>query len=122
MNSPITTVLTCVLFATLSGACSSSTAGDSPGAVPQAPMLQSIMPMAGGLHVTWMKHSDCDTVEGERKSGTEDFKVVFTESCASDNKHDATATGNTDYTYRLRAKNKTGYSSYSEEVTANPSK
>ena len=105
-----------------SGGATAGSAGAAQSAL-EAPMLMHLMPMDGALHVMWMNHqSDCDTVEGERKSGTDAFKVVFSVPGEADNKHDMTATGDVDYTYRLRCTKGDQFSPYSPEMTANPTK
>jgi len=87
-----------------------------------APKLTQLMKMTGSLHVVWNlpKETDCDKIEGERKSATEPYKVVWTVPGTVDNKHDGTATSDTTYTYRLRCKVGTDYSEYSNEMSGNP--
>lgn len=87
-----------------------------------APTLSTLAPMAGGLHVMWKNNQkDCDAIEGERKSGAEDYKVVFTVPDGTvDNKHDGPLTAGTAYTYRLRCKRGSDYSPYSNEKTGTP--
>lgn len=87
-----------------------------------APAIDRIMKMTGGLHLVWNLPADvtCDKIEGERKSATEAYKVVWTTPGTVDNKHDGTATANTTYTYRLRCKVGADYSEYSNEMSKNP--
>ena len=86
-----------------------------------APRLSSVIAMAGGLHVTWKNPSTpCDTVEGERRSGTEPFLVAFVVPGEVDNKHDGAATDDAEYVYRVRCARGGAYSAYSNEVSGNP--
>ncbi len=65
--------------------------------------------------------TDCDAIEGERKSATEAYKVVFSIPDGTvDNKHDAPLTAGTAYTYRLRCKKGSDYSPYSNEKSGTP--
>ncbi|MFO0674239.1 MAG: hypothetical protein U0235_32265 [Polyangiaceae bacterium] len=101
-------------------AASSDDAGSS--ASLKAPTITMVMAMAGGLHVTWTNNQkDCDSIEGERKSAKEAYKVVFTLPDGTvDNKHDAPLTAGTSYTYRVRCKKGTDYSPYSNEKSGTP--
>lgn len=93
---------------------------DAPSS-PKAPAIDRVMAMTGGLHVMWTNNeSRCDAIEGERKSGTEAYKVVFTLDGAMDNQHDGPLTASTAYTYRLRCKKAGVYSVYSNEKSGTP--
>jgi hypothetical protein len=87
-----------------------------------APELTDIVKMAGSLHVVWDLPSEtkCDSIEGERKTETEPYAVVWTVRGSVDNKHDGDATENTTYTYRVRCKVGAAYSDYSNELGKNP--
>jgi hypothetical protein len=87
-----------------------------------APVITGVPAMAGGMHVTWKNtQRDCDVVEGERRSGTEAYKVVFSVPGAADNKHDGVGlVAGTAYTYRLRCKKGDSASPYSDEKTGTP--
>jgi hypothetical protein len=87
-----------------------------------APVIDMVMPMApAGLHVSWTNaQSDCDEVEGERKSASEPYAVVFTVPGEADNEHDASATQLIEYTYRLRCHKGSDYSPYSNEMSGTP--
>lgn len=95
--------------------------GGTPGAL-AAPVITGVPAMAGGIHVTWKNtQRDCDTIEGERKSAAEAYKVVFSVPGAADNKHDGTGlVAGTAYTYRLRCKKGESASPYSDEKTGTP--
>ena len=108
-----------VAFALLLAACSSDS-DDANDAV-EAPMLMEVVPMEGALHVTWMNmDAAADTVEAERRMDTGEFEAAFSVPGSVDNKMDPEATDDMPYTYRLRAKKGSVYSSYSNELTANP--
>ena len=107
---------------------SDTAASDPPPADPapaaaavKAPTIQGIMKMAGALHVSWTNaEPSCDSVELERMTATAPWKVVATLPGEADNKHDATATSATSYTYRVRCKKAAVYSGYSNEMSASP--
>lgn len=108
------------LFAGVMG-CASSSSGTSGTGTPQAPMLMEVIPMASALHLTWMNNqADCDTVEAERKMGSDAFATAFSVPGTVDNKMDTAATDDMMYTYRLRCKKGGAYSGYSTEMGANP--
>lgn len=129
-----------VLAAALSAGCSSTStapggdgkdaAADAPGpeeggsgdaSAPSPPQLRGLMKMAGALHVQWtLPTNPCDAVEVERKAGAAEFAVAYTLPGDVDNKHDAAASTDAMYTYRLRCKRGEAYSSYSNEMSANP--
>jgi hypothetical protein len=85
-----------------------------------APTISGIAKMAGGLHVMWKNaQKDCDKVEGERKTGTEAYKIAFSVPGVADNKHDAVGlTAGTEYTYRLRCVKGDTVSEYSAAPTS----
>ena len=113
-------VLSTVLFA---GACSSGDDDDtSATATLQVPMLVEVVPMEGALHLTWMNmQKDCDSVEAERKMEHQaSYELAFSVPGTVDNKMDTAATDNMMYAYRMRCKKGATYSSYSNEMSANP--
>lgn len=98
-------------------------AADGSAVLPKAPTLTMLMPMASVLHVNWTNNDPtCESVEGERKTPTTPYQVVFTVPSPTDNKMDGTAKGDVDYTYRLRCLKGGVYSEYSNELTGNPTK
>ena len=104
---------------------SSGTSGASGTPAPKtiaAPKITMLMKMTGGLHVMWdlPKDTTCEKIEAERKTATEAYKAVWSTPGDVDNKHDGTATEDTTYTYRLRCKVGTDYSTYSNEMGKNP--
>jgi hypothetical protein len=106
------------------GVAGSSGSGGSAGGTSAlaAPVIGMVMPMApAGLHVTWSNvQTDCDEVEGERKSPTAAYAPVFKVPGYVDNSHDGTATESVEYTYRLRCRKGTDYSPYSNEMSGTP--
>ena len=109
-------------FGLLGFACSSSSSsGGTSAGTPQAPMITGVGSMAGALHVTWMNmQTDCDTVDGERKSGTGAYASAFSVPGSVDNKMDTAATSNMTYTFRLRCNKAGTFSAYSNEMSGNP--
>lgn len=88
----------------------------------KAPTLDQLMKMSGALHIMWTNNQVCDSVVGERKTATTDYKQIFSVPGTVNNKMDGAATADTDYTYRLRCKVGTTFSPYSNELTKNPTK
>lgn len=110
-----------LLLATACGSDDGDGGGSGSGAL-AAPLVEMVMPMApAGLHVTWKNvQADCEEIEGERKTATADYAVVFSVPGSADNKHDGTATDKVEYTYRLRCKKGSSYSPYSNEMSGTP--
>ena len=107
----------------MSGASGSSGSGGGAGASAlAAPTVKSVMPMPpAGLHVTWNNvQTDCDEIEGERKTATVPYAVAFKVPGYVDNEHDATATESLEYTYRVRCRKGSDYSPYSNEMSGMP--
>jgi hypothetical protein len=93
------------------------------------PRLLGAEKMLGSLHVSWTNPAQgCDTVELERQTTATDgkitaaFALLYTLPGAADNKHDATATEDVSYAYRLRCLKSGRYSEYSNEIAANPTR
>jgi hypothetical protein len=111
------------------GSAGSSGSGGSAGSAGSvgsgalaAPVLEMVMPMApAGLHVTWQNvQTDCDEIEGERKSASAEYTNVFGVPGYVDNSHDASATEAIEYTYRVRCKKGADYSPFSNEMSGMP--
>jgi hypothetical protein len=85
-------------------------------------VLDDVMAMGGGLHVSWTVVGSCDAIEGESKmdggSWAAAFSVAGTETSHVDDK----ATMDMTYSYRLRCKKGSEYSPYSNEKSGNPKK
>jgi hypothetical protein len=107
--------------ALLVGCASSDDSGGAEG-VPEAPLIEMVMPMApSGLHVTWKNMTtDCDAVEGERMTATAPWTVVFSVPGSVDNKHDGPITGLVEHTYRVRCQKGDHYSAYSNQKSGTP--
>jgi hypothetical protein len=97
---------------------------DAEPPAPTPPRLLAADKMVGALHISWENPtSGCDAIELERRyDGTKvaGFALLHKLSGAADNKHDATATEDLTYGYRLRCEKATRYSAYSNELSANP--
>ncbi|WP_437593601.1 hypothetical protein [Sorangium sp. So ce1000] len=94
--------------------------GGSATAVPEAPVLEFVMPMSGVLHVEWTPQEGCDQFEGERKDPMHDYAVAFTLAGTKKAYMDPEASEDMEYTYRLRCKVGEVYSEYSNEMSGNP--
>lgn len=107
------------------GTMDSGTSDASPTetGAPAAPTITAVNKMMGALHVQWTNNiASCESIEGERKSDADPYKVVFTVPGTVGNKMDMEATKDMTYTYRLRCKMGATYSSYSNELGQNPVK
>lgn len=111
----------CVALLPLLSGCGSDDGGDQAGSL-QAPLLETVMPMApAGLHVTWKNvTTDCDSVEGQRMTATTPWTVAFTVPGSVDNEHDGAATEKVEHTYRVRCKKGDQFSPYSNEMSGTP--
>lgn len=91
------------------------------GNMPKAPTLSTVEKMSGGLMVTWKNNEvGCASIEGERKTATDAYQVVFSVNGDATSKHDQTATADTTYTYRLRCMKGDMPSEYCAEMSGNP--
>jgi hypothetical protein len=77
-------------------------AGTSNGGAPLAPMIDSVEPLEGGLHIMWSNTPDCDTIELHRNKDGGEYMLVFTLAGAAEDQHDATATAPGEYCYMAR--------------------
>jgi hypothetical protein len=89
----------------------SSTGGDSGGASsasggasgPQAPVMKSVAPLEGALHVTWTNVTpDCDKVQLDRKKDDGPYATAYTLAGAADSQHDTQAVPPGAYCYKAR--------------------
>lgn len=77
-------------------------AGQTEDAV-EAPMLKSVEPLEGGLHVMWMNVTkDCDKVVLLRSKDGGEYHVAYTLTGAADSQHDGQATAPGEYCYKAR--------------------
>lgn len=86
-----------------------------------APMMQSVMPMSGGLHVMWMNvTTDCDKIELLRNKDGGAYAVAYTLTGAATSQHDTQATGPGTYCYKARCVKGTQTSPESNEKCGTP--
>jgi hypothetical protein len=85
-----------------------------------APVLKTVEPMAGVLHIAWETTSSCEQIHAQRKTSTTDFTTAFAVPGTEKNKMDAAANQNETYTYRLMCAKGDQMSGYSNEMSANP--
>jgi hypothetical protein len=105
------------LLATAVLACGSSEKGES-RPEPDAPVNLVAAPMGGGVHLTWTDNSEIEELfEIERKEQGTPFAALDTVPFDTAVYHDANVTLGIAYTYRVRAKLPTGYSSYTNEAS-----
>ena len=77
-------------------------AGQTDGA-PEAPMIESVEPLEGGLHVMWMNMTtDCNKVVLLRSKDGGEYAVAYTLTGSADSQHDAQATAPGEYCYKAR--------------------
>ncbi len=107
--------------AALALACSQSGGASSTQAV-DAPTNLVAGPLGGGVHLTWVDNSDREELfEIERMEQGTSFAKLDTVPFDSALYHDANVTLGIQYTYRIRAKLATSFSSYSNQASADPS-
>lgn len=90
---------------TTTGATTGSTSVSSgtAGGTPLAPVLQSVEPLDGGLHVMWMNTTpSCEKIEIDRKKDAGAYATVFTVAGQAFEQHDDGATAPGVYCYQLR--------------------
>lgn len=104
---------------------SSATGGGGSGGdsgSPQAPVIDTVEPMDGGLHVMWTNVTpDCDTVELDRNQDGGAYATVFTLTGVADEQHDPDASVATStYCYKARCTKGTESSPDSSEKCGMP--
>jgi hypothetical protein len=86
----------------------SSTSGSSAGggaSGPEAPVMKSVAPLEGALHVTWTNVTpDCDKIQLDRKKDDGPYATAYTLAGAADSQHDAQAVPPGAYCYKARCK------------------
>ena len=86
-----------------------------------APMIQSVMPMSGGLHVVWTNvMTDCDKIELLRNKDGGAYAVAYTLTGAATSQHDTQATSPGTYCYKARCVKGTQTSPESNEKCGTP--
>ncbi len=110
-----------IFCAALAFACSQS-GGAAGTQTIDAPSNLVAGPLGGGVHLTWLDNSDDEELfEIERMEQGTSFSKLDTVPFNSALYHDANVTLGIQYTYRVRAKLGTGFSSYSNQASADPS-
>jgi len=97
--------------------------GGSGGAIaaPEAPVMKSVKPMAGALHVTWENVTpDCDKINLMRNHDGGDFEKAYTFVGAATSKHDGVATGPGSYCYKATCEKGGQTSPESNEICGTP--
>ena len=94
------------------GTSSGSTTGTAGGggegggggnASPQAPIMESVEPLGGGLHVMWENvTTDCEAIELDRKKDDGAYATTFTLIGAAESQHDSAAIVPGTYCYKAR--------------------
>jgi hypothetical protein len=88
------------------GTGGSSTSGSSTGggtSDPQAPIITSVGPLEGVLHVTWTNVTpDCDKIQLDRKRDDGPYATAYTLAGAADSQHDTQAVPPGTYCYKAR--------------------
>jgi hypothetical protein len=70
---------------------------------PQAPIMTSVAPLQGGLHVKWDNVTpDCDKIELDRNKDGGAFATAFTLVGAATSQHDASVAASGTYCYKAR--------------------
>jgi hypothetical protein len=70
---------------------------------PQAPIMKSVAPLQGGLHVTWDNVTpDCDKIELDRNQDGGAFATAFTLVGAATSQHDSSVAAPATYCYKAR--------------------
>lgn len=94
---------------------------DGGGSGIHAPVMQSAMPLSGGLHVMWMNMTnDCDKIELLRNENGGAFAVAYTLAGTATSQHDAGATAAGTYCYKARCVRGSETSSDSNEACGTP--
>ncbi|MEO7331371.1 MAG: hypothetical protein ABI193_22535 [Minicystis sp.] len=84
---------------------STTSAGGAGGGTsgPEAPIMKSVAPLSGALHVTWTNVTpDCDKIDLYRKHDAGDYAIAYTLSGAANSKHDTGAKPPGMYCYKAR--------------------
>lgn len=106
--------------ATGGGDHASGGSGASDGML-EPPMIESVEPLEGGLHVMWMNMTkDCDKVVLLRNKDGGTFSIAYTLAGAADSQHDAQATAPGTYCYKGRCLKGSNASADSEEKCGTP--
>jgi hypothetical protein len=88
--------------------------------VPEVPILESVLPVGKVLRVQWKTTSECEAIEGERRTPSVTYAVVFNVPGTDTDYVDEEANSDEEYTYRIRCQIGDVYSEYSNQVSGNP--
>jgi hypothetical protein len=104
------------------GAGATSGSGTGGGASdPQSPIMKSVAPLEGALHVTWMNVTpDCDKIQLDRKKDDGPFATAYTLAGAADSQHDVQAVPPGAYCYKARCEKSGKTSPDSNEKCGTP--
>jgi hypothetical protein len=103
------------------GAGGSGGAGGAASADPEPPIMQSVGPLSGGLHVTWQNVTmDCSAIELDRKQDNGAYALATTVTGAATSYHDSQVTASSTYCYKARCKKGTMLSADSNEKCGAP--
>jgi hypothetical protein len=95
--------------------------GEPPDAPPQPPVMESVSPLSGALHVTWMNVStNCDKVELWRKDGDAEYMLAYTLTGVAEAQHDSGVEPGSTYCYKARCTKGDDTSAYSNEKCGTP--
>jgi hypothetical protein len=102
------------------GAPAAGSAGAAASAL-EPPMLESVEPLEGGLHVMWTNMTkDCEKIVLLRSKDGGTFSVAYTLAGAADSQHDGQATAPGTYCYKARCLKGSNTSPDSEEKCGTP--
>lgn len=88
---------------------------------PQAPIMKSVAPLQGGLHVTWDNVTpDCDKIELDRNKDGGAYATAYTLAGAATSQHDSSASAPGTYCYKARCIKGTDKSPDSNEKCGMP--
>lgn len=88
---------------------------------PQAPVMESVEPLTGGLHVMWMNvTADCDMIELLRNKDGGSYATAYTLAGAATSQHDEAAMAPGMYCYKARCKKGAQTSPDSNEKCGTP--
>lgn len=107
--------------ATTTAASAPGSTGAGSGGPPQAPVMKSVVPMEGALHVSWDNTTpDCESIELDRNHDGGAFETAYTLVGAADSQHDTSAVPPGQYCYKARCIKGTETSPDSAEKCGTP--
>lgn len=101
------------------GGGSGGTGGASAG--PEAPIMKSVSPLGGALHVAWENVTmDCDKIELDRKKDDGAYATVYTLNGSATSQHDTGVSAPGTFCYKARCKKGADVSPDSNEKCGTP--